>query len=132
MKAAVFSLLLLSLLCIVSAKNNNANLEVYDFKSKLTSILTSLKETQKEPAYTYLLQFIQYVILGPSNNSSQNIFDLIQEAPDEIDLFSMIGFASQAFYPFWTENGYDEDGFEGFLYFYFQVRKDLFSIMFII
>ena len=92
------------------------NLKSFDIQQKIKE--TSINNNtvvEKEPPYTHLLYFLQYVILGPPKNASQpDIFDLIQEAPDEIDLLTMIIFASQAFNEFWVDNEYDEDTFEGY------------------
>ena len=115
MKVLLISLLFLSLLSLSSTKLN-LNLKLFDFQSHLRGeSRNSTSVVEKEPPYTHLLYFLQYVILGPPKNASQpDIFDLIQEAPDEIDLLTMIIFASQAFNEFWVDNEYDEDTFEGY------------------
>jgi hypothetical protein len=116
MKGLIISILLCS---ILGLSNTKQNLNLFNFKSQFrennsTASNCTTNTTVVEKPYTHLLYFLQYVLLGPPKNAcTPDIFDLIQEAPDDIDLFTMIAIASQNFYLYWIQNEYDEETFEG-------------------
>ena len=113
MKGLIISILLFS---ILGLSNTKQNLNLFNFKSQFREDNSNCTKntTAVEKPYTHLLYFLQYVLLGPPKNACiPDIFDLIQEAPDDIDLFTMIAIASQNFYLYWIENEYDEETFEG-------------------
>jgi hypothetical protein len=110
MKVIILSLLII--LSVFKTTSAHSNLKLFDFDPKYTSNITNFKN-DPYPAYYHLLYAAQYILLGKPDPSKPDIFEVIDGAPDELTLFEMIGFGSQGFYVYWTENDYDENGFEG-------------------
>ena len=112
MIALILSLVIISIFGVTGAIQ--PDFKLFDYYSPELRSNVTLVNGRREPPYTPLLYFLQYVFLGPPKPNQPSIFDIIEQAPDDTDLLSMIIIASQQFNLYWTENDFDEDTFDGY------------------
>ena len=102
--------------CLLGASIAKQNLNLFGSKLQSLDNYTNNFTTveQKESSYSHLLNFLKYMLLGPPKNSSQpDIFDVIQNTPDDLDLLTMIIGSTQNFDFFRAKNQFDENIFAG-------------------